>query len=60
MTQLSGAHAFRRSLRQFLRQLSAYFVQDICKSYPNIDKNFVKLYSELQKLDHLTCSKLKI
>ena len=27
---------------------------------PNIAENFVKLYAELQKLDHLTCSKLKI
>ena len=29
------------------------------KSCPKIGENFVKLYAELQKLDHLTCSKLK-
>ena len=59
MTQLSGAHAFRR----FLRQLSTdfhNFVQDISKSCPNIGKKFIKLHAELQKLHHLTCSKLKI
>ena len=36
------------------------FIQDISRSCPNIGKNFVKLYTKLQKLDHLTCSKLKI
>ena len=45
MTKQSGAHAFCRLLRQ------------LC---PNIGKNFVKFKAELQKLDHLTCSKLKI
>ena len=48
MTQLSGAHAFRL----FLCQLSTDFHE--------IGNNFIKLYAELQKLAHLTCSKLKI
>ena len=55
MTQLSGAHAIRR----FLRQFSPDFAQDIFKSCPNISIKFVKFKAELQKLDHLTCSKLR-
>ena len=55
MTQLSGAHATRRFLRQ-LKFCTGHF-QVIC---PNIGKKFVKLYAELQKLHHLTCSKLKM
>ena len=49
MTQLSGAHAFRR----FIRQLSTDFHEIWYRSFPSH-------YVELQKLDHLTCSKLKI
>ena len=52
MTQLSGEHAFRR----FLRQLSTDS-HEISKSSPNIGRNFVKLYAEFQKLNHLTCNK---
>ena len=32
--------------------------QAIFKSYPNVGKNVAKLYSMLQKLDHLTCNKI--
>ena len=30
------------------------------KQNPNIPENFVKLYIVFQKLDHLTCNKLKL
>ena len=35
-------------------------VKIIFQQNPNIAENFVKLYSVYQKLDHLTCSKLKL
>ena len=60
MTQLSGAHAFRR----FLSQLSTDFQEIMHRTFPShvltSVKKFVKLYAALQKLDHLTYSKLKI
>ena len=59
MTQLSEAHAFHRFLHQLFNRFSRKIEQDMSKSRPNIDKKFVELYAELQKLDHLTCSKLK-
>ena len=43
-----------------LNRLSWNVEQAISKSCPNIGKNFVKVYAVFQKLDHLTCSKLKI
>ena len=60
MTQLSGAHAFHR----FFRQLSTDFQESLNRTFPShvstSIKKFVESYAELQKLDHLTCSKLKL
>ena len=53
MTQLSGAHAFRRSLPQ----LSTDSHEILYRTFPShVGKNFVKLYAELHQLDHLTSS----
>ena len=58
MTQLSGAHAFCRFLSQFqteyLEILHNSTGHSQVMSSPNIGKNFVNFWAELQKLDHLT------
>ena len=57
-----GSHDFRRFLHQFLTD----FPQILQRPGPfsiqilTALRNFVKLYSVFQKLDHLTCSKLKL
>ena len=41
-----------------LNQFSWNFAKAIFYSNPNSGKNFAKLYSIFQKLDHLTCNKI--
>ena len=36
------------------------FVAPYFQKNPNSPENFVKLYGVFQKLDHLTCNKLKL
>ena len=44
----------------FLNRFSSNFAKAIFYSNPNSPENFVKLYCAFQKLDHLTCNKLKL
>ena len=43
-----------------LNRFPSNFAKVIFYSNPNSPENFIKLYSVFQKLDHLTCSKLKL
>ena len=43
-----------------LNRFPSNFAKAIFYSNPDSPENFVKLYSVFQKLDHLTCSKLKL
>ena len=43
-----------------LKRFSSNFAKAIFYSNPNSPENFLKLYNAFQKLDHLTCNKLKL
>ena len=46
--------------QSILNRFSSNFAKAIFYSNPNSPENFVKSYSAFQKLDHLTCNKLKL
>ena len=49
-----------RQINQDRMIFGDFFAKAIFYSNPNSPENFVKLYSVFQKLDHLTCNKLKL
>ena len=56
----SGSHVFRLFLGQLSTDFHEIWKQAYLKQNTSIHENFVKLYIVFQKLDHLTCNKLKL